>query len=364
MRSMKMDEMTENPAKVILLGSGETQPAMRKVYDWVFQQLGERPYVSILETPAGFEPNSADVAGAIGHYFKKRLQNYCPHTDILPARRRGTAHSPDDPALANRLLNANVILMGPGSPTYAARQLCNSVVWDTARSMHRLGANLIFSSAMTIAVSRLALPVYEIYKVGDDLHWKSGLNLFADYGLSLIFIPHWNNNDGGKALDTSRCYMGQERFSRLRALLPDDEIDAIVGIDENTALILNPGNGTFQALGQGRVVVLRDNEKTFIPSGRHFPASLLGDFHLPQAGQAIPEAIWERTRADVVAAKALRMASATPPEAISNLVELREQARVEKNWSESDRLREQITDLGWQVQDTETGPQLTQLSSV
>ena len=176
--------------------------------------------MSILETPAGFEPNSADVAGAIGHYLEKRLQNYNPCIDVIPARRRGTPHSPDDPALANRLLNANVILMGPGSPTYAARQLCNSVVWDTVRSMQRLGANLIFSSAMTIAASRLALPVYEIYKVGDELHWQSGLNLFADYGLSLIFIPHWNNSDGGESLDTSRCYMGQERFIKLHALLP------------------------------------------------------------------------------------------------------------------------------------------------
>ena len=115
-------------------------------------------------------------------------------------------------------------------------------------------------------------------------------------------------------------------------------------------------------LGQGRVVVLRDNEKYVFPSGQHFPASLLGDFHLPQGGQAIPEAIWERARTGIIAAKALRTAPATPPEAILSLVELREQARVEKNWLESDRLREQITDLGWQVQDTEAGPQLTLLT--
>jgi cysteinyl-tRNA synthetase len=40
------------------------------------------------------------------------------------------------------------------------------------------------------------------------------------------------------------------------------------------------------------------------------------------------------------------------------MVELREEARAQKDWSGSDRLREQIFDLGWQVQDTRSGPQL------
>jgi len=52
---------------------------------------------------------------------------------------------------------------------------------------------LIFASAAAIAVSRHALPVYEIFKVGEDLHWKLGLDLFGQYGLDLTIVTQWNN---------------------------------------------------------------------------------------------------------------------------------------------------------------------------
>jgi cysteinyl-tRNA synthetase len=43
------------------------------------------------------------------------------------------------------------------------------------------------------------------------------------------------------------------------------------------------------------------------------------------------------------------------------LVRARQQVRVEKNWSESDRLRDDIAALGWVVKDTKDGPKLTPL---
>jgi len=52
---------------------------------------------------------------------------------------------------------------------------------------------LIFASAAAIAVNRHALPVYEIFKVGEDLHWKLGLDLFGQYGLDLTIVTQWNN---------------------------------------------------------------------------------------------------------------------------------------------------------------------------
>jgi cysteinyl-tRNA synthetase len=47
------------------------------------------------------------------------------------------------------------------------------------------------------------------------------------------------------------------------------------------------------------------------------------------------------------------------PAAVLALVEQRQQARVAKNWSESDRLRDAIASLGWNVKDTKDGPKLT-----
>ena len=105
--------------------------------------------------------------------------------------------------------------MGPGSPTYTVRQLQDSLLWHTLRAANRQGAALFMASAATLAFSRQTMPIYEIYKVGEDLHWKPGLDFFGDFGLPIIFVSHWNNKDGGEALDTSRCYIGQARFGAL-----------------------------------------------------------------------------------------------------------------------------------------------------
>lgn len=49
----------------------------------------------------------------------------------------------------------------------------------------------------------------------------------------------------------------------------------------------------------------------------------------------------------------------TVPENVAELVNVREQARQAKNWAESDRLRDEIKALGWDVLDTSEGPKVT-----
>jgi len=78
------------PGPVILFGSGETSPSGRKVFERVFRQLPPKPHIALLETPAGFELNSAQVIGRVGEFLQRRLQNYQPQIVIVPARRRGT----------------------------------------------------------------------------------------------------------------------------------------------------------------------------------------------------------------------------------------------------------------------------------
>ena len=347
--------MTEetSPGLITLLGSGETAPAIRKVYHWLFEQMTEPVRVSILETPAGFEPNSDKVAQTIADFMEKRLQNFRPEISIIPARKKGTVFSPDDPEIVKPLLNANVILMGPGSPTYAARQMQDSVAWHTLQARHRLGAHLIFASATTIASSLKALPVYEIYKVGQDLHWQDGLHFFDAFGLSLIFIPHWNNNDGGDELDTSHCYMGTERYNQLIAMLPDDT--TIVGIDEQTALVIEPASQCCRVLGIRDVRVIRNGQEKHFPNGATFPISELGSFHLPQPQTNIPDDVWEQ--AITVHRESLVQVEEKPepPEEVMALVEKREEVRARKEWSASDAMRDQIEQLGWKVLDTPEG---------
>ena len=350
--------MAEQPGPIVLLGSGETAPNAQRIYHHLFTQLGEAVRVAILETPAGFEPNSDYVAGQIAVYLRKRLQNFQPEVTIVPVRRRDGAFSTEDPALAGALYAANFLLMGPGSPTYTVRHLRATLAWHVLRARQRLGATLFFASAATLAMSRQTLPIYEIYKVGEDLHWQPGLDLFADYGLSLIFVSHWNNNDGGAVLDTSRCYLGQARFGRLLAMLPEEPARRIVGIDENTALVIDPAAAQCSVRGLGNVIVCHGEREEIFAAGTVFPIGVLGDFHLPQGADGIPAAAWQATVAGVAEAQRARLVQDVPDDGVMALVAQRDEARRQQNWAESDRLRDEIRAHGWQVQDTPDGPRL------
>ena len=224
--------MKTEPGLIILFGSGEASPSGREVWEWLFAQMGTRPQVAIVETPAGFQPNSAQVARRIGDFLDHHLQNYEPHIDIVPARQLNTPFSPDNPDILTPMLTANVFFLGPGSPSYAARQLEGSLAWDILAVRHQMGAHVVLASSAVVAVGSFALPVYEIYKVGEALHWHTGLDFLIPYGLQPTFIPHWNNNEGGEELDTRYCFMGQARFDQLREMLPGTA--TIVGIDEHT----------------------------------------------------------------------------------------------------------------------------------
>lgn len=49
------------------------------------------------------------------------------------------------------------------------------------------------------------------------------------------------------------------------------------------------------------------------------------------------------------------------PAEVNELLEARTKARAEKNWAESDRIRDRLAELGWTVKDTPEGPKLRKL---
>lgn len=342
-------EQNFQPGPIALFGSGETAPGGQKIFDFLFQLAPASPRVAILETPAGFELNSPQVAGSVAEFLQHRLQNYKPEVEVLPARKKGTAFSPDDPKIVHPILESDLIFMGPGSPSYAVRQLQDSLAWEYILARHRLGAGLAFSSATTVAVSITSLPVYEIYKAGMDLHWIPGLDFFGHYGLPLIFIPHWNNQDGGEGLDTSRCYMGESRFQELLDLLPPYQI--LIGIDENTGLVFDFQAGCLHGVGLGNVTIHKDGDVQQLPAGKAVNLADLGDFQLcdPLAGIS-PESWQAALDAQSQAATAPR-----PPEELIQLADKRELARSQKDWELADQLREEIESRGWAIQDNPDG---------
>ncbi len=333
------------PGQVVLFGSGEISPSGRKVHARLFETLLQPIHVAILETPAGFQPNSQIVAGEVADFIRHRLRNFQPQVMVVPARKKGTAFSPDDPDIVSPILQANYIFLGPGSPTYAVRHLKDTLAWRYILAAQRRGAILSLASAASIAAGAHTLPVYEIYKAGHDLHWIDGLDFFGEYGLELVIVSHWNNTDGGDKLDTSCCYMGQERIAQLEKMLPDTA--TLVGLDEHTAIIFDFNASTCEVIGKSTVTIRAGgNEKTF-PAGATFSMELLGDMHIPPvADEGIP-------------AEALKATAEPPPglpAEVSVLIVEREKARDAHNWEEADRLRNRVAEMGYEIQDTRNGP--------
>lgn len=343
------------PGPLALLGSGETAASGRRTFEWLFRRVDHPVRVAILETPAGFQPNSRQVAQDVADFLESHLPGYHPSVTIVPARKRGTPNTPDDPALVDAILSADCVFLGPGSPTYAVRQLQESIVWDAVRARYASGGALVLASAAVLAVGAQTLPVYEIYKAGADLAWHPGLNLLGTAGVAATFIPHWNNREGGAGLDTSHCFVGPDRFATLRAMLPATA--PIVGIDEHTALVLDP-EGTGSVIGAGEVSIETGGAVQTHPSGSSFPLTEIGRFDWDALVASVPRELVDRAVALALEAPPNGHDGPVPAD-VNRLVERRELARKMRDWRAADSLRAEIAERGYQVQDTPDGPRLS-----
>ena len=260
--------------RIALFGSGETARVGRRVHELLLEAYKKPVPVAVIETPAGFQPNTNVLAQDVKAFFEHSLQNFKPQVTIVPARRRGDGpYGTDDASLLGGIEEASYVFAGAGSPTYAVRHLADSRLWRTVAARLEDGATLALASAMALAVSTHTLPVYEIFKVGEELSWVPGLDLFGSLGMDLAIVPHWNNNEGGTELDTSHCYMGADRFAALRAMLPSETV--ILAIDEHTVCVVDLGREEARVHGAGSVSVIRDGKAQAYAADETFPLSQL-----------------------------------------------------------------------------------------
>lgn len=234
---------------LILFGSGEIAPTSVDIYRSTFLQLGKRDLnISLITTPAGFQPNVDLVYGEIKDFLLKALPDFNLNIQVVPVNTKVDA---DNIEYVEQIQVSDILFLGPGSPTYGIRHLKGSRVLRAIIDQVKNSATLILASAATITFSVHSLPVYEIYKVGEELHWEDGLDVYREIWGSTTIIPHFNNREGGVELDTSYCYIGKERAEKLIALLPTDA--KVVGIDEHTALIIDLETQEQLVRGKGAV---------------------------------------------------------------------------------------------------------------
>ena len=351
-----------------------------------------------LDTPFGFQPNADEIVARTVTYFRQHVG--C-EIGLASFRHSEQATPLETERFLARLSEANYVFAGPGSPSYALRHWRNTGVRDRLAEKVDHGGCVAFASAAGIGLGAYALPVYEIYKVGQDPSWIAGLDLLGQIGVRCAVIPHYNNQEGGTH-DTRFCYMGEERLRRLEALLPDDVL--ILGVDEYTACIIDVEAQSVSVRGRGGITArrrgservwtrttfplaeLRDpsNATSATTPGQPEPAVAARDdfdrFNIDGLVAAIleMESVLQERIADIggsgerdrVRAEMRRLVVRLGDLArdggreevreyvaplVDVLLSMRGEARREQRFREADRLRAILADCGVEVQDTPAG---------
>ena len=261
-----------------IMGSGETAPTMMKHHRDLIARLPQPARAVVLDTPYGFQENAPELASRAVEYFRQSVGH--------PIEIAGLGRLLDADTLTveqglSSVRRADYVFAGPGSPTYALRQWAGSPIPDVLRSKIREGGAVTFASAAALTLGRFTVPVYEIYKVGEEPRWLDGLDVLAEVGLKVAVIPHYDNSEGGHH-DTRFCYLGERRLAMLETTLPDDA--HVIGIDEHTGVVLDLDADTATVIGNGTLTIRVRGRSESHASGTVLPIDALRS---PGSGRGI-----------------------------------------------------------------------------
>jgi cyanophycinase-like exopeptidase len=247
------------PAKgsIVLMGSGELTATMVEVYKNVLGRLGSSARAAFLDTPAGFQLNADQISVKAVEYFRDKVGQRM----VVASFKSNRASAIESEKAFLILKQADLILVGPGSPTYAVRQWTDTPIPEILIRRIEEGACFVAASAAALTIGPFTIPVYEIYKVGMELHWVQGIHLLGRFGMNLVVVPHWNNAEGGTH-DTRFCFMGESRFRALEAMLPEGV--HVLGVDEHTACIIDLATNEALVRGLGNVTLRRDGSELIL----------------------------------------------------------------------------------------------------
>jgi hypothetical protein len=234
-------------------------------------KLAKTSRAVLLDTPYGFQENAPELATKAVEYFQTSINlvlEVAGLTEIIGADALAVERG------LQKVADADYVFAGPGSPTYALRQWSGTPLAGLLNKKLHDGGIVTFASAAALTLGKFTLPVYEIYKVGEDPRWLDGLNILGEIGVNVALIPHYNNAEGGHH-DTRFCYMGERRLAMLERELPDDVY--VLGVDEHTGLVIDLDTETVSVVGKGVVTIRIHGESTQIASGETFSVDRLRD---------------------------------------------------------------------------------------
>lgn len=375
--------------RLVIMGSGETAPTMVGTHREALERVGASQVV-VLDTPFAFQENVESLTAKLVEFFDVSLRT----TATVASLRTVEAEALEVERFRLALREAAAVFAGPGSPSYALKVWHQHDVGGLLTDVVLRGGSLTMASAAALTLGARTIPVYEMYKVGEDPHWLEGLDVMGRLGVPCIVVPHWNNAEGGDH-DTSRCFIGQRRLG----ILTEGLDTGVLGVDEHTAATIDFDEGRLVVSGKG-TVTLRGSSERILSSGESIDLSRLQELLAVDGSPAAPPpadhsaeedtfdrsldeadadgmvramlAVEESVEGDpslhrelrsmiVQLGAAARQGLVDPRTVVGGfvelLLELRRDAREARRYDESDRIRDGLAELGVEVRDTPVGPE-------
>ena len=233
----------------ILLEGGVEFGGMMSEPDRVAIELagGKDAFISIIPTAAAPDNNDQN-AGQNGVLWFRSLG--APNVESLPIIDKQSAN---DPSIAEKLRQSNLIYMLGGFPGYLIETLRDSLCWQAMLNAYAAGAVLGGSSAG-------AMVLCQYYYDPHQAQIAEGLNLLPNTCL----LPHFDAFGKGwaKLLSTKLPHV------------------VLIGVDERTGMIDDGRGGPmvgWHVYGQGSVTIYHDDEPTVYKAGESFKDNFIQD---------------------------------------------------------------------------------------
>lgn len=224
---------------IALIGSGEYLPPMEPVDRELILRLSATARMVCLPTAAGKERQERIAYWSllgVEHFSRLGVQ-----VETLPVIDRQSAN---DPHLAEVVAAANFVYLSGGSPGYLHSSLSGTQVWTAIQTVLAGGGTLAGCSAGAMVLGE---------KIFSFPRWTMAFNLLPGTAV----IPHFDELPA-LLVRLLRCLVG--------------ETTNIVGIDGNTALVVDRGKDKVEVLGTGGVTLVDRHSSTRYVQGQKLPA--------------------------------------------------------------------------------------------
>ena len=247
---------------IVVMGSGETSPTMVTPHQRMISELktSKNAVLNVLDTPFGFQENADVLTSMLSEYFETSVG----HPVGVISLRNTHVSSAELAKAVNAVRDSEWLFAGPGSPSYALKVWRELGITPHFNEVLSRGT-LVFASAAALTVGSHTIPVYEMYKVGQEPHWLDGLNLLEHHtGMSAAVVPHFDNSEGANH-DTRFCYIGEKRLRVLESILPSETF--IIGVDGHTGVSFDLDTRVASVFGLGQMTIRHHGDSWIVHSG-------------------------------------------------------------------------------------------------